>query len=257
MTCADPAAGELRWLVNAPPLLRTPASPHDADTVLRQCASEPEVLARAGATLAAQPRARRLGHHFENLVAALVDASEHYSVEARNLPLRLNGVTLGELDLLIRDHHSGDLMHWELALKFYLGQPGAPMGQAWPGPNNPNDQLTLKIEHLLERQLPRAHQPAVRELLAEQGLCPDHTALLTRGRLFQPQDGTVPVPPEVHPDHQTGHWRQTPPPADAVPIPKAFWHCPEIVENAAPQPEDGALMYRHDGIHFHVPAAFQ
>lgn len=128
-------AGELEWLTQAPPLITPPPGCDSADAILRQCAGEPGVLRRAAATLAEQPRPRRLGLHFENLVAAVLQHSQRYRLVARNVPLRVNGKTLGELDMLVEDRDTGDLMHWELALKFYLSLPGEPEERAWPGPN--------------------------------------------------------------------------------------------------------------------------
>ncbi|MBU57324.1 MAG: hypothetical protein CL543_00430, partial [Alcanivorax sp.] len=109
---SDPAtlAGELAWLTQAPPLITPPPGCDSADAILRQCAGEPGVLRRAAATLVEQPRPRRLGLHFENLVAAVLQHSQRYRLVARNVPLRLNGNTLGELDMLVEDRDTGDLM---------------------------------------------------------------------------------------------------------------------------------------------------
>ncbi|HCO63922.1 MAG TPA: hypothetical protein DIT60_03915, partial [Alcanivorax sp.] len=87
---SDPAtlAGELAWLTQAPPLITPPPGCDSADAILRQCAGEPGVLRRAAATLVEQPRPRRLGLHFENLVAAVLQHSQRYRLVARNVPLR-------------------------------------------------------------------------------------------------------------------------------------------------------------------------
>jgi len=118
---------------------------------------------------------------FEQWVCALVDASNNLERIASNLPFRHQGRTLGELDLLVRDHLDGTLWHWELALKFYLGTE-----QAWFGPNS-HDTLDRKARHLFDQQLPRSSMPEVRAQLAEQGWQPDGIALLSRGRLFYRQ----------------------------------------------------------------------
>ncbi len=222
----DPAtlAGELDWLTQAPPLITPPSGCESGDALLRYCAGEPGVLRRAADALAEHPRPRRLGQHFENLVAALIQHSERYRLVARNLPLRVAGKTLGELDMLVEDRDTGKLMHWELALKFYLGLPGEPEERAWPGPNNPNDQLTRKIDHLYHQQIPRSADPAVAALLAEQGLHVDRRLLLTRGRLFYPADGSATPPAEVTDEHEWGTWRYGPAPDQAAVIPHGFWH---------------------------------
>ena len=225
---SDPAtlAGELEWLTQAPPLISPPPGCDSADAILRQCAGEPGVLRRAAGTLAEQPRPHRLGQHFETLVAAVLQHSQRYRLVARNVPLRLNGNTLGELDMLVEDKNTGELMHWELALKFYLGLPGEPEERAWPGPNNPKDQLTRKIDHLYHQQLPRSTEPAVAALLAEQGLHVDRRLLLARGRLFYPADGSATPPAEVTDEHERGTWRYGPAHHEATVIPHGFWHYP-------------------------------
>jgi len=219
-------AGELHWLTQAPPLITPPPGCESVDAILRYCAGEPGLLIRAADALAEQPRPRRLGQHFENLTAALIQHSKRYRLVARNLPLRLDGKTLGELDMLIQDRETGELMHWELALKFYLGLPGEPEERAWPGPDNPNDQLTRKIDHLYRQQLPRSTEPAVAALLAEQGLHVDRRLLLTRGRLFYPADGALTPPREVNPEHDRGLWRHAFLSDQNTMIPHGFWHYP-------------------------------
>ena len=215
-------ASLLRWLVEAPPLLPCPSPCRDAGELLRrEYQLDPGLPERAALRLQAHRPARRLGLLFEQWVGALVDASANLERVASNLPLRHQGRTLGELDLLVRDHREGQLWHWELALKFYLGT-----GQAWFGPNS-HDTLDRKPRHLYEQQLPRSTLPEVRSQLAERGWLPDGQALLSRGRLFYrqqiPATGVQP-----HPDHEKGWWL----PSDALDdgewsiIERHEWPCP-------------------------------
>ena len=144
------------------------------------------------------------------------------------MPLRLNGKTLGELDMLIEDRETHELMHWELALKFYLGLPGEPEARAWPGPN-PRDQLTTKTRHLHDRQLTRCDDPMIAALLAEQGWRVSRRVLLTRGRLFH-AEGVTRLPEEANPSHEYGAWlyARKLEAAGAV-IPHDNWHCPQTL----------------------------
>ncbi|EKF72847.1 hypothetical protein A11A3_16662 [Alcanivorax hongdengensis A-11-3] len=189
----------LHWLIDAPALL-LPAPWGDAGQTLKDAArQQPDLLDRAQALLDGQPQPRRLGQHFEQLVHALIHASDRLELVAPNLIIRDGRQTLGELDLLVRDRESGELQHWELALKFFLGAHGQ-----WLGPNH-RDTLVRKQRHLFEQQLPRASLPAVRALLAQQGLQVTSTALLTRGRLFHGETDT-PLPPGSNPAHERGWW---------------------------------------------------
>lgn len=233
-----PLAGELRWLLNAAPLLRLPDHCEDGGTLLRQAAlAQPALIQTAAEALARQPRRKRLGWHFENLVAALIQHSDRFDLVARNLVLRENGRTLGELDLLVRERASGELMHWELALKFYLG---LGEGRGWPGPN-PHDQLASKARHLYDVQLPRAAQPGAMAQLQAAGHVIHRRALLTRGRLFYPCFTPCPAPPQADPAHQRGPWWREPPGAGQV-VPHDLWHHPEALsDNPTPMLAAAAL----------------
>ncbi len=233
------ARAELHWLLTAPSLLRAPAGVEDGSALLATLADDLPSLQRAAAQLARQPRPRRLGQHFENLVAGALGHHPRFEIVARNVPLRRGAATLGELDLLVRDHGDGALCHWELALKFYLGLPGATLQRGWPGPD-PRDQLARKAAHLFDRQLTRSEEPAVKSLLAARGWSIQRRVLLTRGRLFYPCEGTPPAYPWLHPGHQRGVWRYageqaTRPPA----VPHHLWHLPELFDqDGASNPHD-------------------
>lgn len=236
----DPArlAGELHWLLDAAPLLRLPDHCEDGGSLLRDAAqAQPALVQTAAEALARQPRSKRLGEHFENLVAALIQHSDHLDLVARNLTLREHGRTLGELDLLVREHASGELVHWELALKFYLG---LGEGRGWPGPN-PRDQLAIKARHLYEVQLPRAAQPGAMAQLRAAGHVIHRRALLTHGRLFYPHPAFCPAPSQADPAHQRGLWWREPPEASQV-VPHDLWHHPEVLsDNPTPMLAAAAL----------------
>jgi hypothetical protein len=198
----DTLLRQLGWLVQAPTLL--PCSPfHDAGHLLqRELQADPALLHNAATRLQSHPSPRRLGLIFEQWVAALVDASQGLERVASNLPIREQGRTLGELDMLVRDRQSGELWHWELALKFYLAT-----AEQWYGPNR-HDTLARKAHHLYQQQLPRSRSNVARAQLAEQGWEVHGQALLTRGRLFYhraiPPSGVKPTP-----GHERGWWRTT------------------------------------------------
>lgn len=228
MTPADAAAAELHWLLTAPSLLRAPAGVEDGGALLATLIDDPSSLRRAALHLARLPRPRRLGQHFENLVACALSHHPRFEVVARNVPLRQGANTLGELDLLVRDHSDGTLCHWELALKFYLGLPGEASPYGWPGPDS-QDQLEHKAAHLFHEQLPRSAEPAVRSLLAAQGWTVQRRVLLTRGRLFYPRQGRPPLCQWVDPGHQRGVWWHCS--EQAIPahvVPHHLWHIPEL-----------------------------
>lgn len=222
----DQALAELRWLINDPSLLRVAPGVEDGGGPLRAASAESGVLERAAEQLHHTATPHRLGQHFENLVTAVLTHSRRFQVIARNLPLRGEGATLGELDLLVRDHADGTLCHWELALKFYLGLPQAPPATAWPGPD-PRDQLARKVRHLRDQQLPRSSEPAVVALLSRRGWRVQRRVLLTRGRLFYRADGTPAAPDDADPAHRRGlWWRCGEVPEGVCPVSHRYWHVP-------------------------------
>lgn len=217
---------QLTWLVEAPTLLCCPTDIVDAGTLLqREYRRDDSVPRRAAALLADQPRPRRLGLVFEQWVAALIHASEGLELVAHNLPLREQGRTLGELDMLVRDRDDDSLWHWELALKFYLGT-----ADAWYGPNR-HDTLERKAAHLFEQQLPRSAGSTAQQWLALHGWQLHGQALLTRGRLFYRDAipaGILPAPGHERgwwlpaPALAPGHWRQ---------LERQFWPCPFVQDS--------------------------
>ncbi|MCK0152992.1 DUF1853 family protein [Alcanivorax sp. S6407] len=199
---ASPVKGalfqQLNWLIQAPPLLQCVPFEDAGSLLKREWLRHPGLIANAVEWLEDLNPPRRLGLAFEQWVAALVSVSEGLELVERNLPVRDQNTTLGELDMLVRDRDSGKLWHWELALKFYLGTT-----DHWYGPNS-RDTLARKHQHLFEQQLPRSTLPECRSLLANRGLRVDGRALLTRGRLFY-RNGHPDTPPR-HPRHERGWW---------------------------------------------------
>lgn len=67
----------------------------------------------------AQATTRRLGRYYERLWQFAVTHAPGVELVAANLPIRVGGHTLGELDMLLRDRDG--VHHLELAIKLYLG----------------------------------------------------------------------------------------------------------------------------------------
>lgn len=224
---------QLAWVIDAPALI--PAVPYiDAGDLLAELYRPPILCDNAAALPTDLPQhpAGRLGAHFENLVAALLNASDRFSILARNWVIRDGNKTLGELDMVVEDHGRQALQHWELAIKFYLAY-----GDDWLGPNS-KDTLSKKSSHLLEQQLPRSLEPEVYEQLLQAGWPVAERVLLTRGRLFYPlSEGPLPSSPTLTTDHQRGWWVSTPDlPSTACwyLVPRPLWPTPELSDMRGP-----------------------
>ncbi len=206
-----PAVRHLAWLCHAPPLLADsnlfrPAEHLPDDWLLRL-----QALDQAPAPLLdclEQAGSRRLGHYFERLYAYLLEQVLGWPILLHNLPVRDGqGLTLGELDFVVRNPVTGEAEHHELAVKYYLGL-AEPQRTRWYGPNA-HDRLDLKRDRLLNHQSQMTLRPATRRLLAEAGLqAPLPARILMPGNLFYPISGDEGLrsPDWVNPGHERGHW---------------------------------------------------
>lgn len=109
----------------------------------------------------------RLGHLAEKVVSELIKASAKYDLLYENIQLTENNTTIGEIDFIIADKLAEQLIHMELAYKFYLYDPGissAPINN-WIGPNR-NDSLKEKLDKLKSKQFPLLHHPGLQSRLS-------------------------------------------------------------------------------------------
>jgi hypothetical protein len=101
------------------------------------------------------PTNLRLGHLVERIVAELIKSSTNYKVLYKNIQLLEGKITIGELDFLIEEIDTKQIIHMELAYKFYLFDPSIspePINN-WIGPNR-NDSLIEKLGKLKAKQFP-------------------------------------------------------------------------------------------------------
>ncbi|TVP59464.1 MAG: DUF1853 family protein [Halomonadaceae bacterium] len=149
----------------------------------------------------------RLGLYFERLYACLMRDILGWELLATNLPVRRNGITLGELDFLLRNPHTQAIEHHEIAIKFYLGyQPTQKDDPWWYGPNS-SDRLDIKTRRLLEHQSQLTRRPETVAAIAERGFGqPQKCGIFMPGYLFYPTTDPMPAPLQTPQDHQRGHW---------------------------------------------------
>jgi len=199
----------LWWLATAPQLIDTAASldaarylPPGLLPTLRQWDRYPVT---APARLMATPQ-RRLGHYFEGLYEVFLAQLLGWEILLRNQQIQSGGRTLGELDFVVRNPHTGRAEHHEIAIKFYLGVADSGSGVRWFGPNA-RDRLDLKATHLMAHQSRRTHMPETLELLSEHGITgPLEARIFMPGYLFYPLNTPLPAPPGTPPDHLRGWW---------------------------------------------------
>lgn len=228
-----PQVRDLAWTIISPPLLseapqcqRHPLSASCwssetgllADWLLRQDA-DPSIL-EAWLSLHS---IRRLGLYYERLWQYALAQAPDIQLLAANLPIRQNGSTLGELDLLFCDDQG--VHHLELAVKFYLGPDRGDGGAHtdWLGPGS-HDRLDLKLAHLCQHQLPLSSQPATLTVLAELTGRAVQSSFWLGGYLFQPWPRGCRPPFGANPHHLHGQWlRQSDWPRFKAAKPDSVW----------------------------------
>ena len=174
---------------------------------------------------------QKLGHLYEDALAQLLESSPKYDLLAKNLQIQKDQhQTLGELDFLLRDLATGQLIHLELATKFYLAVPGKD-GLALPGPDA-RDNYFKKISRLRSHQLqlPTLFKEHLPSEFRDEPILTQH---LVYGCLFDHLDSNSPASPDfLNPDCRRGHWLSI----DELPshfgnsnfqiIPKPLWPVP-------------------------------
>lgn len=150
---------------------------------------------------------RRLGRYFETLWAFWLEQSPRFEVIEHNLPLRHDGNTLGELDFLLLDKHTGKYLHWEVAVKFYLGTADTSNHANWHGPGK-KDRMDLKVRHLCNRQSVISWNPKGQRLIKELGYRVDDCGIILKGRLFYPYASrdTELIPIKANIQHLRSYW---------------------------------------------------
>ena len=242
-TFNHPLVRDMAWVASAPPLLRSGilpirdplegsiwrSDPERLSFQLRELDDAPEKLSH----LMGQSRDRRLGNHYERLWHVLLELAPDVEILGRNIKLFRDGVTLGELDLIVRTAE-GSIAHMELAIKFYVGRPelAAPdtatsPHTAWWGPD-PRDQLVHKVDRLSHHQLQLA---ALLDLAREPYPRPDVSCAWLQGQLFMPAFATM--PPAQDAMDTTNIWcRQSELPR----LGRAHWHPMPHKQWLAPPP---------------------
>lgn len=203
---------DLAWMISSPPLisgyrndvkwLDSTFFDHEYQSCLPhliELDNHPEPFLKA---IEGQ-RSHRLGIYFELLTEWWLRMSPNYDFVARNVAVRENGMTLGELDFVIKDKQSDRLIHLEVAVKFYLGYDPHTHLSDFHGPNL-SDRLDIKYQRMLTHQtvLANNHPDLIPWEISER-YC------LLKGRLFYPPNDDPDnnqIPDEISPDHLHGQW---------------------------------------------------
>ena len=111
------------------------------------------------------PKKLRLGHQVEHIYLQLLKASNKYKVLAHSIQLIEYKRTLGELDFIIKSLETDEIIHIELAYKFYLLDPSMDgIVEGLVGPNR-GDAFTYKLDKTKHKQMPLLYSDAAKDRL--------------------------------------------------------------------------------------------
>lgn len=152
--------------------------------------------------------AQKLGHLYEDALEYLLSHVPDMNLLGKSIQIfNEKKITLGELDYLLEDTLTGEFIHLELAVKFYLVRYEKD-GAIFPGPD-PRDNWLNKLERLREHQLKLTDSSEGKKfLLGEYGISKITSQQLIYGKLFDHCRAVErPCPPAMHPDCQRGTWK--------------------------------------------------
>ncbi len=214
---------DLAWVINSPSMVKHQAgwptvcdADHSAwiNSWLLALDKKPHALQQH----LAKEKSHFLGTYFESLWAFYIEAAPNMELIARNLQVTSpHKKTLGEFDFIVLNNVTGQLLHQEIAIKFYLGLnyrndlPFTSGNNLWVGPQC-RDRLDLKVEKLInaQTQLSKTEhgRNALKKLNTHSNIDKVETQLILKGYLFYPSESTTPItlPDYCNPNHLHGDW---------------------------------------------------
>lgn len=137
-----------------------------------------------------------------------LNQSSKFELLAANLQIHSENETLGELDYIVRNLQTEEVIHIELACKFYLFDANAGFSEEekWIGPNR-KDSLFEKLEKLKLKQFPLLYKKeTIEKLEALRIEIPTEQQLYLKAFLFIPKQTNIEIFPKHIADCIVGHY---------------------------------------------------
>ncbi len=149
-----------------------------------------------------------LGMQAEACFEAYLKQSINYKLLAANLQINGEKETLGELDFIVKNLKNEQVIHIELACKFYLydENAGTTFEEKWIGPNR-KDSLFDKLEKVRLKQFPLLQKTAtIQKLKALDVEMPTSQQLCLKAFLFLPKVMETQFLPQNYINCIVGYW---------------------------------------------------
>jgi len=134
------------------------------------------------------PKNIRLGHKMEHVFQQCLAKQQHYKFLYSNIQIKKDNITQGEIDFLLEDTNSGQVVHVELTYKFYI----ITTDEAEPnyqliGPNK-RDKFVAKLKKLKKNQFPLVFSEEGTSALRTLGITANTIAqkVCYKAQLFKP-----------------------------------------------------------------------
>ncbi|MCM8512588.1 DUF1853 family protein [Acinetobacter bereziniae] len=147
-----------------------------------------------------QLKSTRLGLRFEYLFWFWLqdEANPHYQLIQHSIQIIEGKHTKGEIDFLVLNRLTQQIEHWEVALKYYLGEADLHLAR-WYGLNR-SDTLFRKLNHFSEKQF-QFSQVLDRNI--------EKKWAVLKGQLYIPYfRHTAPLPSWINQQRRLGQWGQ-------------------------------------------------
>ena len=142
------------------------------------------------------PTNLRLGHLAEKIVSNLIKASSNYKIVYENIQLIEDKQTIGEIDFILSETETEQIIHLELAYKFYLFDPNHSSYELnnWVGPNK-NDSLIQKLKKTETKQFPLLFSKSAKKKLKDIDLKKVSQKLCLLASLYVPYNNKIEFTP--------------------------------------------------------------
>jgi len=204
---------DLAWAIGSPGLLSASDWVSDAeidrlwDTTLPWLSAldhNPHALT----TWIANRGSFRLGRYFEDLLSFWLHETDTVELLAANQQIVAKGKSLGEFDFVFVEATTRACVHWEVAVKFYLGSSASGAWNTWIGPGA-KDRLAFKLKKVLDHQLRLPQTAEGKSAIQALGVHALKSQCFLKGYFFM-HSATKPeaavFPNSAGGNHERGYW---------------------------------------------------